>query len=150
MSPEGPCVLRNSVSSDLNHTRALHSPHFRLNPCHIFQKQVLRNHDCGQIHKYAASKTSKFVDSVFAALTTPKERPAFSGNSLCSLSFLPFSSSDTIWESYRWLWGRNCLFSNMLLGDTFPLPPFLSQTLWPALALSPGDYDTAALLCKSS
>ena len=89
-------MLRNSVSSDLNHTRALHSPHLRLNPCHIFQEQVLINPDCGQIHKYAASKTNKLVDSVFAALTTHKELPAFPSNSLFSLSVLPFSSSDTI------------------------------------------------------
>lgn len=79
-----------TVSSDLDHTRAIHSPHCRLNSCHIFQKQGLRNPDCSQIHRCAAAKTNRLVDSLSAALTAPKEIPAFSSNSLLSLCLALF------------------------------------------------------------
>lgn len=79
-----------TVSSDLDHTRAILSPHFRLNPCHVFQKHGLRNPVWGQIHRYAAAKTNKVVDSLFAALATPKEIPAFSTNSLLFLCLALF------------------------------------------------------------
>lgn len=77
------------VSSDLDHTRAILHPHFRLNPCHIFQKHGLRNPVWGQIHRYTAAKINKVVDSLFAALATPKEMPAFSSIhfSLCLALF---------------------------------------------------------------
>lgn len=79
-----------TVSSDLDHTRAIHSPHFRLNSCHVFQKRGLRNPDCGQIHRCAAAKTNRLVDSLSAALAAPKEIPAFSSNSLLSLCLALF------------------------------------------------------------
>lgn len=132
-----------TVPSDLDHTRAIHSPHFRSNPCHVFQKQGLRDSDCGQNHREAAAKTNRLVDGLFAALATPGELPAFSSNSLFSLRLALFFLRHKLRVSQMAL-GKRLLVLKHAVGRQIPAP-----SLPLAEFLACPDHDAAASLCES-